>query len=117
MNYGEIVLLLFKEFSTPINTQILYDFFFQESGKLVIQAPPLTDEDFNKPVGRFSQSIFQAGTSRALTATSIGNLVVWDTVRPKFQRGKKTNYSSPREAHVLDLTCLEKCVPVVDKRI
>ena len=45
-------------------------------------APPLTDEDFNKPVGRYSQSIFQTQSSRALTATSIGNLVVWDNNKP-----------------------------------
>lgn len=41
-------------------------------------APPLTDQDFNKPVGRYSQSIFQASNTRALTGTSLGNLVVWD---------------------------------------
>jgi len=44
--------------------------------------PPLTDEDFNKPVGRYSQSIFQLDCPRALTATSIGNLVVWDNNKP-----------------------------------
>ena len=45
-------------------------------------APPLTDQDFNKAVGRYSQSIFQRNSSRALTATSIGNLVVWDNNKP-----------------------------------
>ena len=45
-------------------------------------APPLTDQDFNKQVGRYSQSIFQRNSSRALTATSIGNLVVWDNNKP-----------------------------------
>lgn len=45
-------------------------------------APPLTDQDFNKPVGRYSQSIFQRNSSRALTGTSIGNLVVWDNNKP-----------------------------------
>ena len=45
-------------------------------------APPLTDDDFNKPVGRYSQSIYQFNSSRALTATSIGNLVVWDNNKP-----------------------------------
>lgn len=45
-------------------------------------APPLTDSDFNKPVGRYSQSIYQSNSSRALTATFIGNLVVWDNNKP-----------------------------------
>lgn len=45
-------------------------------------APPLTDQDFNKPVGRYSQSIFQKNSTRVLTSTSIGNLVVWDTNKP-----------------------------------
>lgn len=39
-------------------------------------APPLTDQDFNKPVGRYSQSIFQKNSTRVLTSTSIGNLAV-----------------------------------------
>lgn len=45
-------------------------------------APPLTDQDFNKPVGRYSQAIFQRNSTRVLTSTSIGNLVVWDTNKP-----------------------------------
>ena len=50
----------------------------QEERMIKYFAPPLTDEDFNKPVGRYSQTIYQFNSSRALTATSIGNLVVWD---------------------------------------
>jgi len=45
---------------------------------LEFYAPPLTDEDFNKPVGKFSQTIFLRNCSRALTATSIGNVILWD---------------------------------------
>ncbi|KAK6192834.1 hypothetical protein SNE40_004236 [Patella caerulea] len=45
-------------------------------------APPLSDQDFNKQVGNYSQSIFQSNSSRALTGTSIGNLVVWDNNKP-----------------------------------
>jgi len=50
----------------------------QFGGKIEYYAPPLTDEDFNKPVGKFSQTIFLRNCSRALTATSIGNMIVWD---------------------------------------
>ncbi len=49
--------------------------------------PPLSDQDFNKQVGRYSQSIFQMRSSCALTATSIGNLVVWDTNQPPLSKG------------------------------
>jgi len=52
--------------------------FVQFGGKLEYYAPPLTDEDFNKPVGKFSQTVFLRNCSRALTATSIGNMIVWD---------------------------------------
>lgn len=45
-------------------------------------APELTDQDFNRMVGNYSQSIFCANSTKALTATSVGNVVVWDNVRP-----------------------------------
>ena len=59
----------------------------QKAGALEYFAPPLSDDDFNKPVGKYSQSIFLGNTTRALTATSIGNLVVWDTNKP-LTKGK-----------------------------
>ena len=65
---------------------------FQEGGKIEYFAPPLTDEDFNKPVGRYSQSIFLSNSTRALTATSYGNLVVWDTNKP-LTKGMNTNFT------------------------
>uniref|UniRef100_A0A8C3J8A6 Cilia- and flagella-associated protein 251 n=1 Tax=Calidris pygmaea TaxID=425635 RepID=A0A8C3J8A6_9CHAR len=37
---------------------------------------------FNTVVGQFSQSIFHFNNSQALTGTSAGKLVVWDTVSP-----------------------------------
>ncbi|XP_043924549.1 cilia- and flagella-associated protein 251 isoform X2 [Protopterus annectens] len=36
---------------------------------------------FNKVVGKFTQSIFHFTISQALTATSVGNLVVWDAIQ------------------------------------
>lgn len=38
---------------------------------------------FNRPVGKLTQSIFQNLRNRALTATSLGNLVVWQTTDEK----------------------------------
>lgn len=51
-------------------------------GSLIYYAPLLTDEDFNKPIGKYSQSVFLQTSSRALSATSLGNLVVWATNKP-----------------------------------
>ncbi|GFR90714.1 WD repeat-containing protein 66 [Elysia marginata] len=65
---------------TNSETQVI--FYHWGDGAIQYYAPPLTDQDFNKPVGRYSQSLFQIGIARALTATSIGNLVVWDNNRP-----------------------------------
>ncbi|KAL8575873.1 hypothetical protein ACOMHN_014878 [Nucella lapillus] len=65
---------------TNSDCQVL--FFHWEERMIRYFAPPLTDEDFNKPVGRYSQSIYHSNSSRALTATSIGNLVVWDNNKP-----------------------------------
>ena len=42
-------------------------------------APVLNDASFNKPVGNLTQSVFQSRSDRALTGTSLGNLVVWKT--------------------------------------
>ncbi|XP_071945536.1 cilia- and flagella-associated protein 251-like [Antedon mediterranea] len=57
-------------------------FYAWENDKFEYVAPPLTDEDFNRVVGNYSQSIFRSGTTGALTATSVGNVVVWDNNRP-----------------------------------
>ncbi|NXS92617.1 CF251 protein, partial [Jacana jacana] len=43
---------------------------------------PLSLQTFNTVVGHFSQSIFHFNNSQALTGTSAGKLVVWDTVSP-----------------------------------
>ncbi|KAH3752677.1 hypothetical protein DPMN_187301 [Dreissena polymorpha] len=65
---------------TNSDSQVI--FYSWSNGHMEYFAPPLTDQDFNKQVGRYSQSIFQRNSSRALTATSIGNLVVWDNNKP-----------------------------------
>ncbi|XP_033108511.1 cilia- and flagella-associated protein 251-like [Anneissia japonica] len=57
-------------------------FYAWENGELKYVAPSLTDEDFNRVVGSYSQSIFRSGTTGALTATYVGNVVVWDNNRP-----------------------------------
>ena len=59
----------------------------QKGGELKFFAPPLTDQDFNRVVGNYSQSIFCSCSTRALTATSVGNVVVWDN-NPGISGGK-----------------------------
>lgn len=44
---------------------------------ILVNAPSLSDEDFNKTVGIYNQSIFHPYTSCAFTSTSCGNIVVW----------------------------------------
>nr|XP_015221480.1 PREDICTED: WD repeat-containing protein 66 [Lepisosteus oculatus]XP_015221481.1 PREDICTED: WD repeat-containing protein 66 [Lepisosteus oculatus]XP_015221482.1 PREDICTED: WD repeat-containing protein 66 [Lepisosteus oculatus]XP_015221483.1 PREDICTED: WD repeat-containing protein 66 [Lepisosteus oculatus] len=56
-------------------------FYSWDNDKLKYTVPQLTDKTFNKTVGSFSHSVFHSGPSLAFTATSAGNLVVWDTIR------------------------------------
>ena len=62
----------------------MYNFFVQAGAKIRYTAPVLTDADFRKSVGKFSQTIFFSNSTSALTATSIGNFVVWETYKPKY---------------------------------
>ncbi|XP_071509123.1 cilia- and flagella-associated protein 251-like [Diadema antillarum] len=61
-------------------TQVI--FYKWQGSEIEFFAPPLTDQDFNRVVGNFSQSIFCQNSTRALTATAAGNVVVWDNNRP-----------------------------------
>ena len=62
-------------------------FYEWNDGELNYCAPELTDKDFNKPVGSYSQSIYHPTTTQALTATSQGNIAVWKT--PTTQGARK----------------------------
>ncbi|XP_077862113.1 cilia- and flagella-associated protein 251-like [Saccoglossus kowalevskii] len=57
-------------------------FYSWKNDKIEYFAPSLTDQDFNRAVGNYSKSIFVSGTTKAYTATSCGNIVVWDNNRP-----------------------------------
>ncbi|XP_074641054.1 cilia- and flagella-associated protein 251-like [Tubulanus polymorphus] len=83
--YGLQTYVLFNpDDSTQLvsNNESQIIFYSYKNGELVYYAPALSDKDFNKPVGKYSQSVFQKGGSRALTATSLGNLVVWENIKP-----------------------------------
>ncbi|KAK7164882.1 hypothetical protein R3I94_003309 [Phoxinus phoxinus] len=58
------------------STQVL--FYNWERGHLEYSAPEITDKTFNMVLGSLSQSIFHYDSVQALTATSAGNIVLWD---------------------------------------
>ncbi|KAM6050987.1 cilia- and flagella-associated protein 251 isoform 2-T2 [Theristicus caerulescens] len=68
------------EFVSNSKTQVI--FYLWGNAGLQYGAPLLSSKTFNSVVGHFSQSVFHFNTSQALTGTSAGKLVVWDTVSP-----------------------------------
>ncbi|XP_048467541.1 cilia- and flagella-associated protein 251 [Rhincodon typus] len=79
-------------FNPEDNTELLSNsktevvFYTWKDNQLEFASPILTDETFNKIVGLYSQSVFHLTPSQVLTATSAGNLVIWDTVNaPQIQ--------------------------------
>ena len=47
-------------------------------GTLSYISPSFNSADFKQKVGKFTASIFMPGTKTALTATSDGDVVVWE---------------------------------------
>ncbi|XP_009878650.1 PREDICTED: WD repeat-containing protein 66 [Charadrius vociferus] len=68
------------EFVSNGKTQVIF-YLWGDAG-LQYDAPLLSNQTFNSVVGCFSQSVFHFNNSQALTGTSAGKLVVWDTVSP-----------------------------------
>ncbi|XP_043095867.1 cilia- and flagella-associated protein 251 [Puntigrus tetrazona] len=79
--YGCQNQLLFNPFD---NTQLVSNsstqtlFYTWETGHLECSAPEITDKTFNMVLGSLSQSIFHYDGVQAFTATSAGNIVLWD---------------------------------------
>ncbi|EDV24111.1 uncharacterized protein TRIADDRAFT_57268 [Trichoplax adhaerens] len=61
-------------------------FYSWQFNELLYDVPSLTDKDFNRTVGNYCQSVFIRNVIRAFTATSVGNIVVWDN-KGKDKRG------------------------------
>ncbi|XP_078482961.1 cilia- and flagella-associated protein 251-like [Ciona intestinalis] len=75
-----------QQFVTNSDSQVV--FYSWESGTLKHHAPFLSDSVFNRAIGLFSQTVFQTTPSgRALTATSLGNIVVWNPERGNGRKG------------------------------
>ncbi|KAF6775839.1 hypothetical protein AHF37_04738 [Paragonimus kellicotti] len=77
------------------------------NGGIHAYAPPLTDEDFDKKVGNFVSSRYVPESNVAITATTQGLLVVWETDKINI---KKEDAESQYKKAV-------KLVPVHDKPI
>ncbi|XP_038645680.1 cilia- and flagella-associated protein 251 [Scyliorhinus canicula] len=89
----------FVLFNPEDNTELLSNsktevvFYTWKNNQLEFASPILTDETFNKIVGLYSQSVFHLTPSQVLSATSAGNLVIWDTVRtPQIQFDAAKSY-------------------------
>ncbi|MGH0165093.1 UNVERIFIED_CONTAM: hypothetical protein FKN15_058644 [Acipenser sinensis] len=82
----------------------------QNNEKLEYTVPQVTEKSFNKVVGSFSQTVFHFRASRALTGTSLGNLVVWDRIRiptllkPHNKQAKKMMHVQKDSITVLTVT-------------
>ncbi|QDZ20581.1 WD40 repeat domain-containing protein [Chloropicon primus] len=69
-----------KESASPTNTQKFSqdDLASSIAGSLSYISPSFNSADFKQKVGKFTTSIFMPGTKTALTATSDGDVVVWE---------------------------------------
>ncbi|MBN3294386.1 CF251 protein, partial [Polypterus senegalus] len=63
------------------NSESQVVFYSWHNQQLEYETPSLTEKTFNKVVGSLSQSIYHFKASQALSATSAGNVVIWDVVR------------------------------------
>lgn len=59
------------------------------SGRFKYYSPPLRAKDFKQNVGDFVMSVFVPGSMQVLTATSDGDLVVWDEQGITAQMGTR----------------------------
>ncbi|XP_051981544.1 cilia- and flagella-associated protein 251-like [Xyrauchen texanus] len=65
-----------KQLLSNSKNQVL--FFNWERGHLEYSAPEMSNKTFNVVLGSLSQSIFHCNGVQAFTATSAGNIVLWD---------------------------------------
>ncbi|KFQ26000.1 WD repeat-containing protein 66, partial [Merops nubicus] len=108
------------EFISNSKTQVIF-YLWGDAG-LQYGAPILSSRTFHSPVGRFSQSVFHFNNSQALTGTSAGKLVVWDTVgtsrelqaKPHCMRA--TNLVPLQRDSITVLQVFESCIVTGDVR-
>jgi hypothetical protein len=62
---------------------------YPTSARFKYYSPPLRSKDFKQSVGDFVMSVFVPGSMQALTATTDGDLVVWDEQGITAQMGTR----------------------------
>ncbi|NWI95264.1 CF251 protein, partial [Pitta sordida] len=119
------------EFVSNSKTQVIFYLWVKTSllgeGRTGVQdermASPLSPQTFKSVVGHFSQSVFHFNSSKALTATWAGKLVVWDAVdpcvppkeqQPKPHGMKATKVVSMQKDSLTVLMVLESCLVTGD---
>ncbi|NXH17363.1 CF251 protein, partial [Bucco capensis] len=70
------------EFLSNSKTQVIFYLWVRTSAQGEQMTSLLSLQTFKTVVGHFSQSVFHFNNCQALTGTSAGKLVVWDTVSP-----------------------------------
>ncbi|XP_036369250.1 cilia- and flagella-associated protein 251-like isoform X1 [Octopus sinensis] len=92
----------YNQIVTNSESHVIFYQLVERSLELKWFCPGLTDQDFNVPVGKYSQSIFQYMKNRALTATSLGNLVIWET-QPSHVEGEITYVANKKPLKIIKL--------------
>ncbi|XP_071880756.1 cilia- and flagella-associated protein 251 isoform X1 [Anas platyrhynchos] len=109
------------EFVSNSKTQVI--FYLWSDASLQYSTPPLTKQTFNSVVGHFSQSAFHFNNTQALTGTSAGKLVLWDTARAlslseeaqvQPHSTKATKLVPMQRSSITVLMVLESCIVTGD---
>lgn len=83
-------------------------------GEVSFCAPELDDQDFNKTVGLYSQTIYQPNSLTALTATSQGNIVVWVKSSGSPSEMKASKIVRLQEKSITVLTTIKEWIVTAD---
>ncbi|NWI54658.1 CF251 protein, partial [Calyptomena viridis] len=94
------------EFVSNSKTQVIFYLWGRTSVQGEHVALLLSPQTFKCVVGRFSQSVFLFNTSKALTATLAGKLVVWDAVDPHIP--PEEQQAKPHGMTVIKVVSMQK---------
>lgn len=81
-------------------------------------SPPLRSKDFKQSVGNFVMSVFVPGSLQALTATSDGDVVVWDEQGITAQMGTRaTDRRASKLMRIHQKVCFQRTHACVCMRV
>ncbi|NXX44238.1 CF251 protein, partial [Tricholaema leucomelas] len=108
------------EFVSNSKTQVIFYLWVSRDAGSLMHGFITPLQTFHSVVGHFSQSAFHVNSSQALTGTSAGKLVVWDTAGPSKQpwagphRVRATNLVPMQEDSITVLQVFESCIVTGD---